>query len=81
MNLPARSSDINHIEHVWDILQRRFSARLVQPQTRGDLTQAHIEEWARIPCPVIRKLICSFKSRCRAVVDVEVVTPGIVASY
>ena len=38
MNWPARSPDINPIEHVWDILQRRISARLVQPQTREDLT-------------------------------------------
>ena len=69
MNWPARSPDINPIEHVWDILQRRISARLVQSQTRGDLTQALIEEWARIPRPVIRKLIHSFKSRCRAIID------------
>ena len=69
MNWPARSPDINPIEHVWDILQRRISARLVQPQTREDLTRALIEEWARIPRPAIRKLIHSFKSRCRAVID------------
>ena len=69
MNWPARSPDINPIEHVWDILQRQISARLVQPQTREDLTRALIEEWTRIPRPAIRKLICSFKSRCRAVID------------
>ena len=72
MNWPARSPDINPIEHVWDILQRRVSARLVPPQTRGDLTRALIEEWARIPRPAISKLIRSFKSRCRAVIDARV---------
>ena len=38
MNWPARSPDINPIEHVWDILQRRISARLAEPQTRENLT-------------------------------------------
>ena len=69
MNWPARSPDIKPIEHVWDILQRRISARLVQLQTREDLKRALIEEWARIPRPAIRKLIRSFKSRCKAVID------------
>ena len=68
MDWPAR---INPIEHVWDILQRRISARPVQPQTREDLTRALIEEWSRIPRPAIRKLIRSFKSRCRAVIDAQ----------
>ena len=69
MNWLARSPDISPIKHVWDILQRRISARLVQPQTREDLTRAFIEEWTRIPRLAIRKLIRSFKSRCRAVID------------
>ena len=69
MNWPARSPDIKPIEHERDILQRWIRARLVQPQTREVLTRALIEEWARIPRPAIRKLIRSFKSRRRAVID------------
>ena len=69
MDWPARSFDINPIEHVWDILQRRISARFNQPQTREDPTQALIEEWAIIPRPAIRELIRSYKSRCMAVND------------
>ena len=57
MDWSARSPDINPIEHVWDILQRRDSARPVQPRTKEDLTRALIEEWARIPRHAIRKLI------------------------
>lgn len=67
MDWPARSPDLNPIEHVCDLLQRGISARPAQPQTREDLAQALIEEWARIPRPAIRKRIRSFKSRCRTV--------------
>ena len=69
MDWPAQSADINPIEHVWDILQGWINARPVQPRTQEDLTQALIEEWTRIPRPAIRRLIRSFKSRCRAVIN------------
>ena len=69
MDWPAHSSDINPIEHVWNTLQRRISARFNQPQTQEDLKQALMEEWARIPRPAIRKFIRNFKSRCKAVID------------
>ena len=42
MNWPARSPDINPIEHVWDIPQKRVSARPAQPRTREDLTRVLI---------------------------------------
>jgi len=56
---PARSPDI---------LQRRICDRPVQPLTKEELTRALIEEWEQIPRHAIRKLICSFNSRCRAVI-------------
>ena len=31
MDWPAHSPGINPIEHVWDIVQKRISARFVQP--------------------------------------------------
>ena len=31
MDLPARSPDLNPIEHAWDMLQTAISARPVQP--------------------------------------------------
>jgi len=67
MDWPARFPDINPLEHVWDILQRRICDRPVQPLTKKELTRALIEEWAQIPCPAIRKLFRSFNSRCSAV--------------
>ena len=62
-------SPVNPIEHVWNLLQQRISARPAQPQSREDLKQALIQEWARIPCPAIRKLIRNFILMCRVVND------------
>ena len=50
------------VEHVWDTLQRWTSARLVKLQSGEDLTQALVEQWARIRRLTIRKF-CSIKSR------------------
>ncbi|GFT13904.1 hypothetical protein TNCV_2615541 [Trichonephila clavipes] len=33
MNWPARSPDLNPIEHVWDFLGRRLAARTLPPVT------------------------------------------------
>lgn len=68
MDWPALSPDLNPIEHAWDELQRRLSARDHQPGTRRELAAALIEEWSRIPLSRIRNLIRSFPRRCRAVV-------------
>ena len=61
MDWPTHFLDLNPIGQLWDILQRRMSARAIRPQTR--------QEWAIIPRLQIRKLIRSFKSRCRAVIE------------
>lgn len=68
MDWPARSPDINPIEHAWDMLQRRISARQRKPSTRAELAAALVEEWALIPQGDIRNLICSFPTRVREVI-------------
>ena len=65
---PARSPDLNPIEHVWDIIGRAVQAREQLPQNIHDLGVALQEEWARIPQQQIRNLICSMRRRCRAVI-------------
>ncbi|GFW54803.1 uncharacterized protein TNCV_2654431 [Trichonephila clavipes] len=47
MNWPARSPDLNHIEHVWDFLGRRLAARTLQPVTIRELRVAAVAEWYR----------------------------------
>ena len=58
MDWPARSPDLNPIEHVWDMLQHAVSARPVQPRTLQELNDALVAEWRFIP-------YCDFTVRCR----------------
>ena len=71
MNWPARSPDLNAIEHALDILQRRISARDRQPRTVRELTNMLIDEWLRIPVADIRRLILSFPRRSQEVINVR----------
>ncbi|XP_068085426.1 tyrosine-protein kinase RYK [Anabrus simplex] len=46
MEWPAVSPDLNHIDHVWERLDRSVRGRPVPPQTLQEHEQALIEEWA-----------------------------------
>ena len=69
MAWPARSPDLNPIEHAWDILQRAISARPMQPRTLQGLKDALVAEWRLIAQNWIQTLIMSIGRRCRAVID------------
>ena len=45
MEWPARSPDLNPIEHAWDMLQTAVSSRPLQPASVQELRQAVLEEW------------------------------------
>lgn len=66
---PARSPDLNPIEHVWDILGRRVRGRQHPPSTVGELREALVEEWGAIPQNDIRSLIRSMPNRCMECID------------
>ena len=66
---PARSPDLNPIEHAWDMLQTAVSSRPVQPASVQELRQALLEEWDQIPQYKIRRLISSMRRRCQAVIE------------
>ena len=68
MDWPAISPDLNPIEHLWDILDRRIRRRLNPPQTLQQLTEALVEEWNSIPQEVIRRLVRSMPRRCQEVI-------------
>ena len=69
MDWPARSPDLNPIEHAWDMLKRRISARDRQPRIVRELTNMLVDEWLRIPVADIRRLILSFPHRCQEVIN------------
>ena len=54
MHWPARSPDLNPIEHAWDMLQHAVSTRPVQPRTLQELKDALVAEWRLIPQNRIR---------------------------
>ena len=69
MEWPARSPDLNPIEHAWDMLQTAVSSRPVQPASVQELRQALFEEWDQIPQYKIRRLISSMRRCCQAVIE------------
>lgn len=68
MNWPARSPDLNPIEHLWDTIKRAVKRRLPAPQNVQQLEQVAHHEWENIPQPVIENLIGSMPRRIQAVI-------------
>ncbi|GBM00909.1 hypothetical protein AVEN_151371-1 [Araneus ventricosus] len=64
MAWPARSPDLNRIEHVWDILGRRIAGRSVPPGTLHELQQTLLHEWALLPQQAINDTIARMPRRC-----------------
>lgn len=63
---PARSPDMNPIEHLWDELGRRVRSRQRPAENLAELAYALVEEWNRIPMETIRNLISSMPRRLEA---------------
>ncbi|GFU34662.1 transposable element Tcb2 transposase [Trichonephila clavipes] len=71
MDWPARSPDLNPIEHVWDFLGRRLAARTLTPVTIRELRLALQDEWAAMPQQLIDTLILSMGRRCETCLAVR----------
>ncbi|GFX41992.1 transposable element Tcb2 transposase [Trichonephila clavipes] len=76
MDWPARSPDLNPIEHVWDFLGRRLAARTLPPVTIRELQLALQDEWAAMPQQLIDTLILSMGRRSETCLAVrEIISP------
>ncbi|GFV55154.1 transposable element Tcb2 transposase [Trichonephila clavipes] len=75
MDWPARSPDLNPIEHVWDFLGRRLAARTLPPITIRELRLALQDEWAAMPQQLIDTLILSMGRRCETCLAVREIIP------
>ncbi|GFS74305.1 transposable element Tcb2 transposase [Trichonephila clavipes] len=71
MDWPARSPDLNPIEHVWDFLGRRLAARTLPPVTIRELRLALQYEWAAMPQQLSDTLILSMGRRCETCLAVR----------
>ncbi|GFX60746.1 transposable element Tcb2 transposase [Trichonephila clavipes] len=71
MDWPARSPDLNPIEHVWDFLGRRLAARTLPPVTIRELRLALQDEWTAMPQQLIYTLILSMGRRCETCLAVR----------
>ncbi|GFW40861.1 transposable element Tcb2 transposase [Trichonephila clavipes] len=71
MNWPARSPNLNPIEHVWDFLGRRLAARTLPPVTIRELQLALPDKWAAMSQQLIDTLILSMGRRCETCLAVR----------
>lgn len=67
MEWPARSPDLNPIEHAWDELGRRVKRRIPPPITLRELKLALVEEWGNIPQNRLRNLVYSMPNRITSI--------------
>ncbi|UYV63136.1 hypothetical protein LAZ67_2003261 [Cordylochernes scorpioides] len=71
MDWPARSPDLNPIEHVWDALGRRIGARHPSLRTLVELRTALLEEWGLLPLDLRQSLVNSMRARCETLIAVR----------
>ncbi|GFW58852.1 transposable element Tcb1 transposase [Trichonephila clavipes] len=69
MDWPAYSPDLNPIEHVWDMLNRRIAARQPPPTCLPELRRALLDEWCNIPQDQIDNLILSMPRRYPSLIN------------
>lgn len=69
LHSPPQSPDMNPIEHVWELLEKRI--RVHNITSKDSLKQALITEWNKITPQEIEKLVLSMKNRLQAVIDAK----------
>ena len=79
---PARSPDLNLIEHVWDTMDQRIRRLPNLSRTVQELTNSLVEVWQNIDLGTIRRLIRrSIPRRCGACIQARGIIPAINVSF
>ena len=68
---PARSPDLNPLEHLWDILGRKICEITPPVQTLLELEAALHREWQQIPQQRIQRLVKGMRRRLDAAIAVQ----------
>jgi len=68
---PARSPDMNPIEHVWDYIGQKVNTRDPPLQNLNDLRIALQQEWLSIPQDYLNKLVDSLPRRVVALLEAK----------
>ncbi|GFU07161.1 DDE_3 domain-containing protein [Trichonephila clavipes] len=76
MKWPARSPDLNPIEHLWDYLGREVAALNPPPRSLHELKQGLLCVWSSLPIPVSDNLINSMGNRCRQCIQPVIISTG-----
>jgi transposase len=63
MSWPAQSPDMNPIENLWDIIDRKIRKRTEKPKNKEELWAAVREEWYALDNEVVRNLYLSMTDR------------------
>ena len=67
--MTRESPDLNPIENVWDLLDRRVRARAIPPRNVWELAVALVEVWGNISQQELSNLVQSMRRRCTAVLN------------
>ena len=67
---PSQSPDLNPIEHLWDVLERRIRMHsdIKSLQQVFNIIES---EWSQIPAETLQKLVDSMPRRCQAVLQAQ----------
>jgi transposase len=63
MEWPAQSPDLNPIENLWEIIDKKIRKRTVKASNCNELWEIIKEEWANIDEEIVRKLYISMTTR------------------